>query len=210
MGIAERKEREKKQRREEIISAAQEVFFEKGFDGATMDDVAERAELSKGTLYLYFKSKDDLQLAISRRSIKLLEEYTREVENESGNALQKLLRMGQRCVEFSRNYPDHMKAILTLEGIDPDDISMDADDIRHMLFTESTVGAVLKVVEQGIEEELIRSDIPAQLIAHTLWMSVVGVIRFVTNKLVLLEMLDVSPEKVYESHFELVINGIRS
>ena len=43
MGIAERKEREKQQRREEIIQAAEEVFFAEGFDKSTMDDIAEQA-----------------------------------------------------------------------------------------------------------------------------------------------------------------------
>ena len=60
MGTHERKEREKEHRREEILAAAQAVFFEKGLQNSTMDEIAERAELSKGTLYLYYKSKEDL------------------------------------------------------------------------------------------------------------------------------------------------------
>ena len=64
MGIAERKERERQQRREEIIKAAEEIFFSRGTESATMDEVAERAELSKGTLYLYFKSKEDFGLEL--------------------------------------------------------------------------------------------------------------------------------------------------
>jgi TetR/AcrR family transcriptional regulator len=50
MGITERKEREKEQRRNAIIDAAEKIFFTKGMDNSTMDDVAEEAELSKGTL----------------------------------------------------------------------------------------------------------------------------------------------------------------
>ena len=59
MGIAERKEREKLQRRKDIIDAAEKVFFYRGFESATMDEIAEKVELSKGTLYLYFKSKEE-------------------------------------------------------------------------------------------------------------------------------------------------------
>ena len=50
LGVAERKEREKERRREDIVNAAAKVFFNKGVDHATMDDVAEAAELSKATL----------------------------------------------------------------------------------------------------------------------------------------------------------------
>ena len=52
MGIAERREREREQRRNTILDAAETVFFSKGINLATMDEVAEEAELSKGTLYL--------------------------------------------------------------------------------------------------------------------------------------------------------------
>jgi TetR/AcrR family transcriptional regulator len=67
MGITERKEREKEHRKEEIIDAAQKVFFEKGLLLTTMDEIAEIAELSKGTLYLYYKSKENLYLAVMMR-----------------------------------------------------------------------------------------------------------------------------------------------
>ncbi len=62
MGILERKEKEKQQRRDDILGAAKEVFFSKGLMSATMDEIAEKAELSKGTLYLYFASKEELYL----------------------------------------------------------------------------------------------------------------------------------------------------
>jgi len=72
MGTAERKEREKESRKESIIDAAQKVFFEKGLLLATMEEIAERAELAKGTLYLYYKSKEDLYLAVMIRGLNIL------------------------------------------------------------------------------------------------------------------------------------------
>jgi len=210
MGITERKEREKQQRREEIMQAAEVVFFSKGFEKSTMDDVAEKAELSKGTLYLYFKSKEDLHMAVARKAIHLLRNYTSKASEGEGTALEKLGQMGRACIEFSRSHPDHMKAIMTLEEVEPQSISLSTSDVQDMIYNESTVGAVIQIVEQGVREELIRSDIPTALVAHTLWMSVLSVIRFVTAKKSLLQALDLSPDKLYESHFELVLNGIRT
>lgn len=210
MGIAERKEREKQQRREEIMQAAEEVFFSKGFEKSTMDDVAEKAELSKGTLYLYFKSKEDLHMAVARKAIHLLRDYTSKATEDEGTALEKLGQMGRACIEFSRSHPDHMKAIMTLEEVEPLSISLSTSDVQNMIYNESTVGAVIQIVEQGVREKLIRSDIPTALVAHTLWMSVLSVIRFVSSKQSLLQVLDLSPDKLYESHFELVLNGIRT
>jgi len=55
------------ERKHQILNAAEEVFTQKGFDEARMDDIADGTGLSKGTLYLYFKSKDDLIIAILDR-----------------------------------------------------------------------------------------------------------------------------------------------
>jgi AcrR family transcriptional regulator len=59
-----RRERERLMRRKEIIDAAREVFARKGFNEATLDDVAERAEFGKGTLYNYFPNKEALFLSV--------------------------------------------------------------------------------------------------------------------------------------------------
>jgi AcrR family transcriptional regulator len=55
------------ERKDQIMNAAEEVFSQKGLDNARMDDIAEETGLSKGTLYLYFKSKDDLIASILDR-----------------------------------------------------------------------------------------------------------------------------------------------
>jgi len=209
MGITERKERERQQRREEIILAAEKVFFSKGGDLSTMEDIAEEAELSKGTLYLYFKSKEDLHLAIARKSIHLLRAVTLKAVEGEGNALEKLGRMGRACIAFSRTNPDRMKAIMTLEEMEPQTLTVSASDVQDLIFKESTVGTVIEVVEQGVREKLIRSDIPSLLVAHTLWMTVLSVVRFVTMKPGLLEVLELSQDQILESHFEMVLNGIK-
>ena len=72
MGIRERKERERERRRQQIIVAAKRVFSEKGFNRATMEDIATEAELSPGTLYLYFKNKDELYASLSLRILQYL------------------------------------------------------------------------------------------------------------------------------------------
>jgi len=55
------------ERKTQILNAAEQVFTKKGLDLARMDDIADETGLSKGTLYLYFKSKDDLIIAILDR-----------------------------------------------------------------------------------------------------------------------------------------------
>ncbi len=210
MGIAERKEREKQLRREEIVLAAEKIFFSKGFDLSTMDDIAEEAELSKGTLYLYFKSKEDLHMAVARNSIRILRAVTLKATEGAGTALEKLGRMGRAVIEFSRTNPDRMKSIMILEEMEPQALSITAGDVQDLIYKESTVETVIQLVELGVKEKLIRTDVPVLLIAHTLWMTVLSVVRFVTMKPGLFEALELSQDQILESHFELVLNGIGS
>ena len=60
--------------KEKIVQAAITTFSKYGYDKTRMDDIAESANLGKGTLYLYFKSKEELFYAISENSIKELKE----------------------------------------------------------------------------------------------------------------------------------------
>lgn len=210
MGIAERKEREKQQRREEIIQAAEEVFFTEGFEKSTMDDIARQAELSKGTLYLYFKSKEDLHMEVAHRAVSMLKSSMQGIEELAENALEKLIRMGRATIAFYDQFPNHMKSIMFLEGIDLMQISLSVNQMRDVIYHDSPVGMVIRIIEQGVQEKLIRDDIPPLVIGHTLWMQMLSVMQFVTRRTALFEMVDLTPEALYESHFELVLNGIRS
>jgi AcrR family transcriptional regulator len=210
MGIAERKEREKQQRREEIIKAAEKVFYSMGLDRATMDDIATEAELSKGTLYLYFKNKEKLIVEVARRAIILLNSFTSKAAEQVEHAIEKLGQMGLATIQFYNTHPDQMKAIQSLILMEPEHVELTTGEVQSIIYGDSSIGMLIRVVEQGIEDNQIRSDIPAALIAHTLWMQMMSVIQFVHTEKSLIEILELTPEKVFEIHFELVLNGIKS
>ena len=100
MGIAERKEREKLQRRLDIINAAEEIFFDKGFDNATMDDIAAKAELSKGTLYLYFNSKEELYKEMAIKGQKILYNLFSDAITNEPNGLCRVRGIGKSFVHI--------------------------------------------------------------------------------------------------------------
>ncbi|PKL67818.1 MAG: hypothetical protein CVV28_03575 [Methanobacteriales archaeon HGW-Methanobacteriales-1] len=72
MSTASRKEREKAARRNDIISAAEELFFSNNYDNVSMNDIAKKVELSKATLYLYFDNKESLFFVIVLQGIKIM------------------------------------------------------------------------------------------------------------------------------------------
>ncbi len=86
MGITERRQREAEKRRQDILKAAQKVFWEKGFSGTTMPQVAAEAELAPGTLYLYFPSKDALYVELLVEGYDVLKERLHAQAKEMGSA----------------------------------------------------------------------------------------------------------------------------
>jgi TetR/AcrR family transcriptional regulator len=84
---APRWERRKESRPAELLAAALEIFVERGFAAARLDDVAARAGVSKGTLYLYYSSKEELFKAVVRENIvPLIEQYRRDVEQSDATS----------------------------------------------------------------------------------------------------------------------------
>jgi AcrR family transcriptional regulator len=78
MGIAERKSREKEERKRLILDYAKELILEQGVGSVTMLDIAKKAELSKATLYLYFKSKEAILEEILEEAGTYFMDYVQE------------------------------------------------------------------------------------------------------------------------------------
>ncbi len=85
MGIIERREREKERRKQQIIVAAKRVFLENGFNKATMEDIAKEAELSAGTLYLYFKNKHELYASITMSILQFINMRLTHIKSEKSH-----------------------------------------------------------------------------------------------------------------------------
>ncbi len=79
MSIRDRKEREKEMRRRQIQDAAKELFIHKGFHSTTMEEIAQKAELSPGTLYLYFKNKGELYFSLNLLTLQCLFDQVEKV-----------------------------------------------------------------------------------------------------------------------------------
>src|SRR3972149_5005777 len=79
MGTAHRKVRERRARRHAIQAAAVRVFADKGFARTTMEDIARRAEVSVGTIYLYYRSKEDLYVSLLFESMQRFSEAIEKI-----------------------------------------------------------------------------------------------------------------------------------
>ncbi len=93
----------KKQAMETIIDSASSLFFELGYSNTSMDEIAGRIGVTKGTLYLYFKSKEEILLQVCNRNMKLLQDTIKDAASDN------LPDMAAKFFESEMKLPDHIK-----------------------------------------------------------------------------------------------------
>jgi TetR/AcrR family transcriptional regulator len=97
MGIAERREREKRGRHDLAISAAMELYNEEGYHAITMEKIAERSELSRAALYIYFKTKDEIFISAIVNHMAYFEEILQQVYDNRESIGKNLLENMWAC-----------------------------------------------------------------------------------------------------------------
>ncbi|WP_048189982.1 TetR/AcrR family transcriptional regulator [Methanobacterium sp. SMA-27] len=111
MSLGKWKEREREQRRNDIINAARKLFVDRDFDEVSMDEIAENIGLGKSTLYLYFKNKEALYFAIELRGIQIWVEMVKEEVKKGKTGLEKLILYINATREFSKKYPNCLRML---------------------------------------------------------------------------------------------------
>ncbi len=164
MATTDRKEREKEQRRNAIIDAAEKLFFSRGYDNVSMDEIAKEVELGKGTLYLYFKNKEALFFAIVLRGARILNSMVKERIKTCKNGIEILDAIGIAYFEFVNKYPDYSWAYLYFRSEkfststeDGEGLCDDAKKVIELRHEEFAI--TCNAITSGINEGIIRSDL---------------------------------------------------
>jgi AcrR family transcriptional regulator len=173
--VKPRWERRKQARPAELIAAALELFVDKGYSGPRLEDVAARAGVSKGTLYLYFENKEELFKAVVRESIVAkLSEFADEAMRFSGPSdelLRRLIRgwwthygdstaggIGKLMMAESGNFPEIARFFLE-EVIEP----------WHALLASAIRRGVDRGEFRPVDVEMNVHALAASLVMLSLW-----------------------------------------
>lgn len=207
MGIYERKQREKEKRKIEIINAARKVFSSKGFNSSTMEEIATEAELSPGTLYLYFKNKEELHTSLSIEILKYLADEIQKVVIEDISVEKKIDRFRDVFIKVYDHDPNilinlfHLQSGETLQNL--------SDEVLQQIKIYSSLahGAIINVIKEGIEQGIFIDEHPVAL-ADVLWASYAGIVLWVDSKRLLNDQKDfVKP--TLKTAFALISRGLR-
>lgn len=161
----QRRERRKDARPGELVAAALDLFVERGFSATRVEDVAARAGVSKGTLFLYFPSKTELFKAVVRESIVgRLKEFAQEIATFQGPTAELLgLAMRQWWEKVGSVKAGGISKLMMAEaGNFPELAQFYLDEV-----IEPGTGLVAKIVQRGIDRGEFR-QIDVRTLAHAL------------------------------------------
>jgi AcrR family transcriptional regulator len=172
MGVRERKVREKKALRGEILDAAREIFVKEGYDGVSMRAVAEKIEYSPTTIYLYFTDKSDLMFEICQETFAKLRKQLEFMRQQKGDPLTMLRRGLRTYIEFGLKHPQHYIATFVMphQHEAPEDVARyNSPDSEGM----KTFAILHGGVQEAIRAGKIRGD--ADTVSRALWAGIHGI-----------------------------------
>ena len=182
MTIQERKEREKEMRRQQIIDAAEKVFTSRGVCDATIENIAEEAELSPATLYLYFKNKDELYASLNLRMLEVLVQKMEDIYHQDRlNPEKKIMALKKALYEVYEHNPLNVINVLRFQSseglrrLSPELSSQIKDGARQYL------RAIAGIYKDGVDEGVFLNRHPTAF-ADIVWGLFTGVVLWEETK----------------------------
>jgi TetR/AcrR family transcriptional regulator len=204
-----RRQKQKEDRKERILSAAREVFFDVGISRATVDAVATRAEVAKGTVYLYFETKETILAHLLLEGLDTLSHYLAAAYDETGQlgGEARLRRLASAYYEFYQHEPDYFRLMMAFDrGQFQESVSA---ELYEMILHRSLRGLhwVVNATQQAMDEgEFLAGD--ARQATSMLWAALNGVLVLTSHPL-RRELVEQEAEKLYSGVLETMLKGMR-
>jgi AcrR family transcriptional regulator len=195
------REQEKEQRRNYILDAAEKMFFSRGYDNVSMDDIAGEIGLNKATLYIYFKNKESLFFAVVLRGALILNSMIKERIKQCETGMEILDAIGIAYFEFLGKYPDHSRAYLYFRSDrfsieDNEDLCDNAKKVLELRDEEFSI--VCNAIKAGMEEGTIRPDLDPVEVTVFLTLIVKALTEMRSNFKKVLESRSITPYQFFK------------
>jgi AcrR family transcriptional regulator len=204
MGVKERKARQKRFLRQEILDAASELFVKEGYENVSMRRIAEKIEYSPTTIYLYFKDKAELLEQVCFETFSRLSLVLSRIQELPGDPVQRLKHGLIAYIQFGLENPHHYRATFMMripDGFDqekykqPDSPGMQAFDFLRRCVYDCIAAEEFKNVD-------------AELASQTFWAGIHGI----TSLLITYEkgFPWVNKDKLIHSMVDTLVAGVQA
>jgi len=204
MGTKDRRSREKSARRETILKAAKAVFAEKGVLATTIDDIAERAEVAKGTIYLYFRAKEEMFSALMDEGLALVGQRFGEAVDLALPADENLRRLCDAYCRLYREEPQYFKLLFFCSHA----------DVRAKTCANPSecpgLPPLAVLIQKGIDEGTFPPTVDPAKAAAIAWGSSNGIILMFEQALQGSTRFHLPIEDLLRMNTELFIRGLKA
>ena len=205
MAIKERREREKEQRRSDILDAARTLLLQDGLKATSINRIAKLSELSVGAIYFYFKDKEEIYAALQLEGLDLLYRYIREAGEKGAtpeDAIRKIALAYLHYSEEHKNYFDIINYFLS----SPETIF--SEKMKRQIDEHGTNSVMIlaDAIREGMQQGTFKEVNPKQE-ALILWSACHGTI--IMKKLKNTIMADVEYQTLFKEGIERFLCGLR-
>ena len=186
----------------DIINAAERLFFSKGYNNSTMDEVAKESGFTKRTLYSYFTSKEEIYEKIKERGYLILNDLFLEALEKEKNSSEilKIKSMGYSFLKFERDYSGYFRSIFESEGY----------MTECQLLEETTLDMLQICIKEGVKKGEITDKIDCVSISLILWSVLMGFVNTFSRKEEYIKgYFKKDIREVTENGFDFILNSIK-
>ena len=169
MGVKERRAREKELLRQQILSAARELFVDEGYENVSMRKIANKIEYSPTTIYLHFKDKADLLDSVCQETLLNLLNTLEELKRDMSDPIETLRKSGQAYVEFGLKYPQDYKLTFVIRPQFQKGLGLQEGSVGEKVFNY-----LRTMVSECIRQKIFR-QMDVETTGQVLWAAVHGV-----------------------------------
>jgi len=201
----ERKEIEKENRRNLILDAAETVMQSNGLHGLSIDLIANETQLAKGTIYLYFKSKEEILSVLSIKARNLLFADFQKIEKNKDTYIEKLKDIIKVNYQFYKKNPLYYDLVSLYEVnnklTETEEMHQSGENITNLI-----VGIATKAQENGT----LNAKINPLILSMSLWGMSVGMLQLIKVRgAIMKEKLHISEKDLVNTFIEMLENGVR-
>jgi len=208
--IAERRQEERDRRRNEIVAATEGLYASMGWDAITMDQVARQARVSRGLVYVYFRDKDDLHLALVERALECLRRRFEDAREPRVNGLEEVAAMGRAYLCFAQDLPHYFDACARYqrhhaEAGTPPENELACAEAGHRVHE-----VIVASINRGIADGSVSAELGDPYVtALTLWAFMHGVIQIATTKSSQIAHEGATVPSFIDSSIRLAVRAVR-
>lgn len=212
MGISERKQREKEERKRVILDAAEKLFFAHSYDAVSMDEIARATELSKPTIYLHFQDKESLFMSIVERGYRIQYGMMQAAAKDADSGMDQLAAIGISYHRFVTTHPDYHRVLNYFRSGRFDVLEDTGNETLEAVYRalQDIFELNYAAIETGIRDGTLRSEIDPFILSILLSIFSISAHNIIPRMRKQLEARGIDSERFSEEFINMMYNMVEN